>query len=98
MKENIVIPIKIERVKTWTRWVLEATGWMLCLGLLVTSVAVAGVAALVWLVSGSEGVLTLGVGGSLLLGLTGVWQLMCRLDRAVRHLRMERRSETPVGG
>jgi hypothetical protein len=26
MKENIVIPIKIERVKTWTLWTLVSGG------------------------------------------------------------------------
>lgn len=57
MKENIVIPIKIERVKLWTRWMLEATTWLICLGLLAASAgvaAIAAIAALVWLVSGSE--------------------------------------------
>ena len=98
MKENIVIPIKIERVKTWTRWTLEATSWMLCIGLLAASAAVAGVAVLAWLVSGSEIIFTLGIGGGLLLGLAGVWQLMGRLDRAVKQLRQERRSETPAAG
>ena len=44
MKENIVIPIKIERLKLWTRWTLEATSWLICLGLLAASGAVAGLA------------------------------------------------------
>ncbi len=89
MKENIVIPIKIESVKLWTRWTLEATSWLICLGLLAASAAVAGCAALAWLVSGSEVILTLGLGSGLLLGLAGVWHLMRRLDQTVKQLRSE---------
>jgi hypothetical protein len=85
--ENIVIPIKIERVKLWTRWMLQATTWLICLGLLAASAAVAATATLAWLVSGSETVLALGVGGGLLLGLAGVWHLLRRLDLAVNQLR-----------
>ena len=94
MKEYIVIPIKIERVKLWTRWTLEATTWLICLGLLAASVVVAGCAALAWLVSGSETVLTLGLGGGMLLGLAGVWHLLRQLDRTVKQLRRE----TPAVG
>lgn len=94
MKENIVIPIKIERLKLWTRWTLEATTWLICLGLLASSVVVAACAAFAWLVSGSEVILTLGLGGGLLLGLTGVWHLLRQLDRAVNQLRRE----TPAVG
>ena len=93
MNKTIVIPIKIERVKLWTRWTLEATTWLICLGLLAASAVVAVCAALAWLVSGSEVVLTLGVGGGLLLGLAGVWHLMRQLDRTVKQLR----PETPAG-
>ena len=89
MKENIVIPIKIERVKLWTRWTLQATSWLICLGLLAASGVVAGCAALAWLVSGSDVILTLGVGGGLLLGLAGVLQLLRLLERAVKQLRCE---------
>ncbi len=87
MKENIVIPINIERVKAWTLWTLEATGWLICLVLLAASVGVAGCAALLWLLSGSEIILTLGLGGGLILGLAGVWHLLRQLDRAVKQLR-----------
>jgi hypothetical protein len=89
MKENIVIPIKIERVKTWTRRALETVTWLICLGLLAASGVVAAFAALAWLVSGSEVILTLGLGSGLLLGLAGVWQLLRRLDRTVNQLRCE---------
>ncbi len=89
MKENIVIPIKIERVKLWTRWTLEATTWLICLGLLAASAGVAVIAALVWLVSGSEVILVLGLGSGLLLGLAGVWHLLRQLDRANELLRRE---------
>ena len=94
MKENIVIPIKIENVKLWTQWTLEATSWLICLGLLAASAAVAGCAALAWLVSGAEVILTLGLVSCLLLGLARVWHLMRRLDQAVKQLR----SETPAVG
>ena len=94
MKENIVIPIKIERVKTWTRRALETATWLICLGLLAASAVVAAVAALAWLVSGSEVILTLGLGSSLLLGLAGVWQLLRKLDRTVNQLR----PGTPAAG
>jgi hypothetical protein len=87
MKENIVIPIKIERLKLWTRWTLEAASWLISLGLLAASGAVAGLAALVWLVSGSEVFLTLGLGSGLVLGLAGVWHLLRQLDRAVSQLK-----------
>jgi hypothetical protein len=86
---NIVIPIRIERLKLWTRWTLEATTWLICLGLLAASVGVAACAALAWLVSGSETMLTLGLGGGMLLGLAGVWHLLHRLDRTVKQLRCE---------
>ena len=88
-KENIVIPIKIERLKLWGRWTLEATTWLISLGLLVASAAVAGAAALIWLISGSETILTLGFTGGLLLGLAGVWHLLHRLDRTVNDLKRE---------
>ena len=94
MKENIVIPIKIERLKLWTRWTLEATSWLICFGLLAASVVVAGCAALAWLVTGSEVILTLGLGGGLLLGLAGVWHLLRQLDRATKQLQCE----TPAVG
>jgi hypothetical protein len=87
MKENIVIPIKIERLKLWTRWKLEAASWLICLGLLAASGAVAGLAALVWLVSGSEVFITIGLGSGLVLGLAGVWHLPRQLDRAVSQLK-----------
>jgi len=87
MKENIVIPIKIERVKLWASWTLEATTWLICLCLLAASGGVAAVGALVWLVSGSEVILTLGIGSGLLLGLAGVWHLLRLLDRAAGKLR-----------
>jgi hypothetical protein len=93
MKENIVIPIKIDRLKLWTRWTLEATSWLICLGLLAASGAVAGLAALVWLISGSEVILTVGLGSGLMLGLAGVWHLLRQLDRASNQLRQE----TPAG-
>ena len=87
MKENIVIPIKIERVKIWLRRALETTAWLICLGLLATSVAVAACGALGWLVSGNGTVLAAGLVGAVLLGLAGVWQLLGRLDQAARRLR-----------
>lgn len=87
MKENIVIPIKIERVKLWTRWTLEATTWVICLGLLAASAGVAAFATLAWLLSGSEIILTLGLGGGLLLGLAGVWQLLRKLEQSGKQLR-----------
>ena len=65
MKENIVIPIKIERLKTWTRRALETATWLICLGLLVASAVVAAGAALLWFVSGSEVILALGLGSGL---------------------------------
>jgi hypothetical protein len=89
VKENIVIPIKIERVKLWTRWTLQATSWLIGLGLLAASAVLAAVAALVWLISGSEVILTLGLGSGLLLGLSGVWHLLRQIDRASHQLREE---------
>lgn len=93
MNENVVIPIKIERVKLWTRWTLQAATWLICIGLLAASAAVAVSAALAWLVSGSEIILALGMGGGLLLGLAGVWHLLHRLDLAAKQMR----PETPGG-
>ena len=66
MKENIVIPIKIERVKVWSRRTLETAAWLICLGLLATSVAVAACGVLGWLVSGNGTVLAAGFGGGVL--------------------------------
>lgn len=67
MKENIVIPINIERLKVWLRRTLEAAAWLMCLGLLATSAAVAACGALAWLVAGSETVLAAALGGAVLL-------------------------------
>ena len=89
MKENIVIPIKTEQLKLWIRWTLEATSWLISLGLLAASGAVAGLAALVWIISGSEVILTLGLGSGLVVGLAGVWHLLRQLDRAANQLRQE---------
>ena len=90
MNESIVIPrVKIEQVKVWFGRALEATTWLICLGLLAASAAVAACGALGWLVSGSETVLAVGLGGGLLLGLAGMWQLLHRLDRAAKGLRRE---------
>jgi hypothetical protein len=89
MKENIVIPIKIERLKIWSRRALEAATWLISLGLLAASLVVAACGTLAWLVSGSEACLATGIGGGLLLGLTGVWQLLRRLDQTVSQLRGE---------
>ena len=89
MKENIVIPINIGRVKVWGRRTLEAAAWLICLGLLATSAAVAACGALAWLVSGSETVLAAGLGCGVLLGLAGVWQLLRRIDQAAMRLRSE---------
>lgn len=84
MKENIVIPIKMERVKLWGRRMLEVTTWLICLGLLAASAATAVVGTLFWLVSGSEVVLVLGFGGGLALGLAGVWHLLRQIERVAR--------------
>lgn len=88
-KDNMVIPIKIERLKLWTLWTLEATSWLVCLGLLAASAGIACLTGLVWLLSGSEVILTLGLGGGLLLGLAGVWHLLRQLERAANQLRIE---------
>ena len=87
MKENIVIPIKIERLKTWTLWTLEATSWLISLGLLAASGVVAGGAILAWFVSGSLTILALGVSCGMLLGLAGVCHVLRQLDRTVKQLR-----------
>ncbi len=76
------------------RWTLEATTWLICLGLLAASAVVTVCAAFAWLVSGSEVILTIGLGGGLLLGLAGVWHLLLQLDRTVKQLRRE----TPAAG
>lgn len=86
-KDKIVIPVQIERLKLWTRRTLETMGWLISLGLLAASAAVAGGAAFVWLIWGSETLLAIGLGGGILLGLAGVWHLLHRLDRAVGQLR-----------
>jgi hypothetical protein len=85
--DKIVIPIRIERLKPWARRTLETLGWLISLGLLAASAAVAGGAAMVWLIWGSETLLAIGLGGGILMGLAGVWHLLHRLDRAVGQLR-----------
>ena len=92
MKENIVIPIKTEQLQLWSRWTLEAAGWLISLGLLATSTVVATIALLAWLVTGSSTLLVLGILSALSLGLAGVWQLLRRLDRAASQLK-----HTPTG-
>ena len=87
--KNIVIPIKIERIKLWARCVLEASTWLICLGLLAGSIAVAAIGTLTWLVSGSEIVLSLGLGSSLLMGLSGIWHLLRKLDLTLKQMRRE---------
>lgn len=87
MNENIVIPIKTCRLKLWTRWMLETTGWLISLGLLAASAAVSVIAAMAWLVSGSNTLLVLGMISGLSLGLAGVWHVLRRLDRAASLLK-----------
>lgn len=87
MKENIVIPIKIEQLKLWSHWALETAGWLICLGLLAASATVAAITVMAWLVSGSNTILVLGIISGLSLGLAGVWQLLRRLDRAASLLK-----------
>lgn len=87
MKENIVIPIHPERVKRWGLWALEATSWLVCLGMLAAGAVIAVFAVLVWCVSGTDGYLLCGMSVSLLLGLVGVRHLLRQLDRTVRRLR-----------
>ena len=97
MKENttkIMIPIETERLKLWTRRALETATWLISLGLLAASAAVTGTAILLWLVWGSETLLTIGLVSGIVLGLAGVWQLLQRLDRAVGQLR----HDTPSAG
>ena len=89
MKENIVIPIKIDRLKLWSLWTLEATRWVICLGMLAASAIMAIFAVLAWLVSDSEMVLTLGLASGLLLGLAGVRHLLRLLERTTKQLRQE---------
>lgn len=88
-KENIVIPISIERVKFITRCSLEATSWLICLSMLSASALLAGFGVLVWFITGSETILTLGCTGGLLLGLAGLWSLLLRIDQSVKHLKKE---------
>ncbi len=85
--DKIVIRVHIEQLKLWTRRTLETMGWLISLGLLAASAAVAVVAAMVWLIWGSETLLAIGLGGGILLGLAGVWHLLHRLDRAADQLR-----------
>jgi hypothetical protein len=85
--DNIIIPIKLERARLWFRYALETASWLISLGLLAASAAVTGCAALFWLISGSETILSLGLAGALLLGLAGVWQLLQRLDKTARDLK-----------
>jgi hypothetical protein len=97
MKENttkIVIPIETERLKLWTRRVLETATWLISLGLLAASAAVAGIAVLLWLMWGSETLLALGLFSGIVLGLAGVWHLMRLLDQAAGRIR----HETPHAG
>jgi hypothetical protein len=89
MKQNIVIPIPIERVKICIRWTLEAATWLITLGLLAAGIVAAACAALAWLFSGSAAVLTIGIGGGVLLGLSGVWHLLHLLDRTLKQMRGE---------
>jgi hypothetical protein len=94
MKQNIVIPIPIERVKICIRWTLEAAAWLIALGLLAAGVVAAACAALAWLFSGSAAVLATGIIGGVLLGLSGVWHMLHLLERTVRQMR----GEIPVIG
>jgi hypothetical protein len=89
MKQNIVIPIPVERVKICIRWTLEAATWLLTLGLLAAGVVAAACAALAWLFSGSAAVLAVGIIGGVLLGLSGVWHLLRLLERTVKQIRGE---------
>jgi len=89
MRENIVIPIKSEQVKLWTRWTLEVASWLICLGLLAAGAVVAAVATLVWLISGSEVIIVIGFGSGLLLGLAGVRYLLRQINRVANQLQQE---------
>lgn len=86
-QDKIVIPVPTEGLKRWTCRLLETMSWCISFGLLAASVAVAGIAGLVWLIRGGDTLLAIGVGGSIVLALAGVRQLSHRIDRATRQLR-----------
>jgi hypothetical protein len=81
--KTIQIPeVKVEQVKLWAGRTLAGAAWLICLGLVGVSVAVAALGTLAWLVFGSEILLVAGLGGGLVIGLAGTWQVLRRLDRA----------------
>lgn len=87
MKEYIEIPkVKVERAKVWAGWTLAGAAWMICFALVAGSAMVAAGGVLAWLLIGSETMLAAGLIGGLVLGLTGVWQVLRRLDRASKVL------------
>ena len=89
MKNKAEITINTDRSKIWARWTLEAASWLICIGLLAASAGVAGMAGLVWLVSGSTTLLAIGLLGGLALGLAGVWHILLRMDQAVQQLKAD---------
>lgn len=86
MKTNNDIIIKTDKARIWTRWTLEAASWLICFGMLAASAAVAGLAGLVWLLSGSTTLLAIGLLAGLFLGIAGIWHILLRMDQVVRKL------------
>jgi len=97
MKEYIEIPrVKVEQAKVWAGRTLAGAAWLICLGLVGVSGLVALGGMLAWLVLGSETILAAGLFGGLLLGLTGTWQVLRRLDRASKQLCRPAEARTQV--
>jgi len=88
MDKDITITKKtVKRARTWFARALDAAGWLIIIGLVSIGFVTAAGGGLLWLVSGNETVLTLGIAGGVTFCIAGTIALLLRLDRSVKRLR-----------
>jgi len=86
-KDIIITKTTIKRSRTWFARALDATGWLIILGMIGVGLATAAGGGMIWLVFGNETVLTLGLIAGTAFCAIGSVALLQRLDRSVKRLR-----------
>ena len=88
MKKDITITSStIDQARTWVARALDATTWLIILGMIGAGLTLAGGGGMFWLVFGNETVLALGLTGGVACCVVGSLALLRRLERSAKRLR-----------
>lgn len=88
MDKDITITKKtVKRARSWFARALDATGWLIILGMIGVGLATATVAGMIWLLFSAETVLAFGMLVGAIFTIVGSVALLHRLDRSVKRLR-----------